>query len=84
MGAAPALAEGTAGVEPASEAERATTARPEALASWTRRKDRRTKPGRRCESAGRELEAPPQEGWRKAEAMLRKREGEADEPRATT
>jgi hypothetical protein len=34
MGAAPALAEDTASVEPASKAERATTAKSEALASW--------------------------------------------------
>jgi hypothetical protein len=32
---APALAEDTAGVEPAGEAERATAARPEALVPWT-------------------------------------------------
>jgi len=32
-GTAPALVEGAAGVDPAGEAERATTARPKALAS---------------------------------------------------
>ncbi len=34
VGAAPALAEGTAGVEPAGEAEKATAAKPEALVPW--------------------------------------------------
>ena len=34
MGHAPALAEGTSGVEPAGEAERATAAKFEALVSW--------------------------------------------------
>ena len=34
MGAAPALAKGTAGVELAGEAERATATKPEALVPW--------------------------------------------------
>jgi len=34
MGAAPALAKGTAGVEPASKAEKATAAKHEALVPW--------------------------------------------------
>jgi hypothetical protein len=47
VGAVPALAEETAGVEPAGEAEKAMAAKPEALASWTQGE------------AGREVETPP-------------------------
>jgi hypothetical protein len=54
--AAPALAEGAGGIEPAGEAERAAAARPEALASWTQGE------------AGREAEAPPGEGEQELKA----------------
>jgi len=45
-GAAPALAEGTAGVRPAGEAETASTARPEALVPWA--KDKVVRGHERC------------------------------------
>jgi hypothetical protein len=62
---APALAEGTASIEPASGAERATAARPEASEPGAYHKT-----GRRCETpqqseASREAETPPQEGTRR-------------------
>jgi len=68
MGAAPALAEGTAGVGPGGKAETATTAEPEVLAP--RAQD---KVGR-----GHEVDAPPQEalpqkGECNTEALSRKR-----------
>ena len=47
VGVAPALAEGTASVGPAGEAETASTAEPEALAPWTQGETRR------------EVETPP-------------------------
>ena len=59
-GTAPALAENTAGVEPTGEAERAATAKPEALASGTQGK------------AMREVEPPPQEGGQELKAPLHK------------
>jgi len=46
MGAAPALAEGTAGVRPAGEAETASTARPKALVPWA--KDKVVRSHKRC------------------------------------
>jgi hypothetical protein len=68
VGAAPALAESTAGVEPAGEAERAAAARPEALASRTQ-----GDAGREAEPPPREgeqeLESPPHKGRRKPEAL---------------
>jgi hypothetical protein len=56
VGAAPALAEDTAGIEPAGEAERATTAKSEALAPWTQGEtrhevemhERESRSSRRC------------------------------------
>ena len=60
--AAPALAEGTAGVEPAGEAERAMAAKPEALASWVRGETRR-------EVERLPMHEPPQKGRRKLEAL---------------
>ena len=60
--AAPALAEGTAGVEPASEAERAMAAKFEALASWVRGETRR-------EVERLPMHEPPQKGRRKLEAL---------------
>ena len=77
--AAPALAESTAGVEPAGEAERAATARPEALASWTQGEAGReveTPPG----GGEQELKALPPEGERKLDAMPQRNpnEGECD------
>ena len=57
MGAAPALAEGTAGVELAGEAEIATAAKLEALVPWAQGEARL------------EVETPPQEGRRKPEAL---------------
>ena len=54
VGTAPALAKDTAGAEPASEAEKAITARPEALISKAQDKAVR----------GHEVETPPQEGKR--------------------
>jgi hypothetical protein len=50
MSAAPALAEGTAGIKPAGEAERAMAAKPDALVTWV-------KGMARCE-----VEKTPQEG----------------------
>ena len=58
VGVAPALAEGTAGVGPAGEAETASTAEPEALAPWMQGKTQH------------EVETPPQEGKREHEAPL--------------
>ena len=59
-GTAPILAEGTAGIEPASRAERAPAAKPEALGPGAYGKT-----GRRCETprqgeASREAGTPPQ------------------------
>ena len=83
MGAAPALAKDIAGAEPAGEAEKAATARPEALMS--RAQDKAVR--------GREVKMPPQEGKcthkplpealpqkgeRKPEAPPQKGEREAD------
>ena len=67
VGAAPALAEGTADVEPAGEAEIATAARPEALVPWAQG------------DAKLEVETPLQEGRRKPEALPRKG-GQTHEP----
>ena len=68
VGAAPTLAEETAGVEPAGEAERAAAAKPEALAPWTQ-----GEAGREVETPPREgeqeLKAPPHKGRRKPEAL---------------
>ena len=69
MGAAPALAEGTAGIEPASGAERATAARSDALGLRAH-----GEAGRRHETplrgeVGREVETPPQEGERELDAL---------------
>ena len=50
VGAAPAQAESTAGVEPTGEAERAIAAKPKVLASWTQGKARH------------KAESPPREG----------------------
>ena len=58
MGAAPALAEGTTSIEPAGEAEKAITAKLEALVP-------QTPGGTRCE-----VEGLPREGKRKAEETL--------------
>jgi len=72
VGAAPGLAEGTAGIEPAGEAERAAAAKSEALAPWTQGE---TRP---------EVERLPREGKRVheplPEAPPRKREREVDKP----
>ncbi len=72
-GAAPVLAEETAGVEPAGEAERAAAAKSKALAPWT--------PG----ETRREVETLPREGKRvhepPPEAPPRKREHEVDKPK---
>jgi len=54
---APALAEGTAGVELAGKAERAITAKPEALEPWV------------YGGAGRQGETPPQEHEREIDAL---------------
>ena len=68
MGAAPALAEGTTGVEPAGKAEIATAAKLEALVPWVQVKaarevERLAQGGMAmCESP---LEAPPQKHERK-------------------
>ena len=77
VGAAPALAESTAGVEPAGEAERAATARPEVLASWTQGVARREveTPPRKGEQ---EFKAPPHKGRRKPEALPPEGERELD------
>ena len=65
VGAASALAEGTAGVGPAGEAETATTAEPEALVLWAQDK------------AAREVETPPQEGEGELDAVPPQGEGMA-------
>jgi len=87
VGAAPALAEGTAGVEPAGEAERAMAAKSEALAPWTQGETRHEietpsrGEGERAEAlpqGERMLEAPPQKGSRKPEALLPEGERELD------
>jgi len=67
MGAAPALAEGTAGVRPAGEAETATTTEPEALAPRVQ-----DKVGRRHEVDVPPQEALPQKGECNTEALSRK------------
>jgi hypothetical protein len=60
VSAALALAEGTASIESASGAERATSARTEALKPWAHGK------------AGRKREIPPQsEAWREVEMLPR-------------
>ena len=64
-GAAPALAEGTASIEPASEAERASAAKPEALTPWTQ------------SEAGPRPETLPQEGKHEPEPPLRGPKGRA-------
>ena len=58
VGVAPGLAEGTVGVEPAGEAEKAATAKLEALVLWTQ------------DMAGRKLETLPREGEQELEASL--------------
>ena len=65
VGATPALAGGTDGIEPASEAERANAARPEALAPWTQGE------------AGPMPETPPQESRRGPEPPPRDLKGRA-------
>jgi len=78
-GAAPTLAEETAGVEPAGEAERAAAAKSEALAPWTQGETRdeveTLREGKR-EADEPPLEALPQKGERKLAALLRERECE--------
>jgi len=80
VGAAPALAEGTGGVELVGGAERATTAKPEALG-----------PGAYGEAgcghetplqgeAGHEIEMPLQEGEQELDALLRKDEYKVNVP----
>jgi len=72
VGTAPAMAEGTAGVEPAGGAEKATTANPEAL-----------EPGAHGE-AGSRREGPPQGDRRKRaseRSMSRKEATERGAPR---
>jgi hypothetical protein len=78
VGAAPALAEGTAGIEPTGKAEKATTAKSEALVPWAQAKAKRGLEGmlREGELAYKwppvmlppegehEVETPPQEGKR--------------------
>ena len=68
VGAATALAEGTASVEPAGEAQRATVAKSEALVPWAQGVAKREveRPWREDE---RELEAPLQTGRHKREAL---------------
>ena len=93
-GAAPVLAEETAGVEPAGEAERAAAAKSEALAPWmlgeTRREVKTLREGRRAKvemlREGRcEVETLPREGRcvhePPPEALPRKREREVDKPK---
>ena len=58
VGAAPALAKGTASIEPASEAERASAAKPKALTPWMQSK------------AGPRSEMLPQEGKHEPEPPL--------------
>src|SRR5712691_6887078 len=70
-GAAPVLAEETAGVEPAGEAERAAAAKSEALAPWMQGETRREVKTLR---EGRCVHEPP------PEALPRKREREVDKP----
>ena len=65
VGAASALAEGTAGVGPAGEAETATTTEPEALVLWAQDK------------AAREVETPPREGEGELDAVPPQGEGMA-------
>ena len=65
MGAASALAEETAGVRPAGEAETATTAEPEALVLWAQDK------------AAHEVETPPREGEGELDAVPLQGEGMA-------
>lgn len=64
MGVAPALAGGTAGVEPASGAERATAAMPEASVPGAYGKGGRRREAPPQGKAGREVEAPPRKGNR--------------------
>jgi len=75
VGAATALAEGTASVEPAGEAQRATVAKSEALVPWAQGVAKREveRPWREDE---RELEAPLQTGRRKHAALPPERERE--------
>ena len=72
VGATPALAEGITGVEPASEAEKAIVARPEALVPWAQDK------------AGRKVKKLPQEGKHvhepPPEVLLRKGKHEIETP----
>ena len=83
VGAAPALAEGTAGVEPASEAEIATAAKLEALVPWAQ-----GEAGCEVESLPRGSnaiyepppEALPPEGWRSHEPPPRKGERQRTTP----
>ena len=90
VGAVPTLAEGTPGVEPAGEAEKAATAKSEALVPWAQ-----DNAGRRREvkTPLRRPEAPPPEGWRnhelppqngelKEEALPQRRERERARTRA--
>ena len=74
VGVAPALAEGTAGVEPAGEAETATAAKSEALVPWARYKAGR---GRKVEEPP--PEALPQKGERSPEVLSCKHEPERPE-----
>ena len=69
VGTTPALAEETAGVGPAGEAETANTTRPEALVPWAQ-----DKTGRGREVNKPPHEALPQKGERNVEALSRKRE----------
>ena len=57
MGAAPALAEGTTGVELAGKAERAMDAKPDALGPWAQG------------VSGSEVEMPPREGERELDVL---------------
>ena len=76
-GAAPALAEGIAGVEPAGEAERAAAAKSEALAPWTQGE---TRPEVETLREGeREADEPLQEALRrKCELERHLNEGERE------
>ena len=79
-GTAPALADRTAGVEPAGEAEKAAAARPEARTFWAQDNARRGHEVETPQQTERELKAQLQDGQCKQEALPQKGEGEVYEP----
>jgi hypothetical protein len=65
MGTAPALAESTAGVRPAGEAEKATTAKPEALIPWVQ--DEAADGLERLPREGKYMHESPPKAWASAD-----------------